>query len=100
IDSMQSGRPRARDLMTAPVITAAETASAGELATLMLRHRIKRIPIMRKGRIVGIVSRADLISALACDSTSVATPQWRALVAGGGLPTRASRPLPIEGFPD
>ncbi|MFI4983200.1 MAG: CBS domain-containing protein, partial [Nevskiales bacterium] len=36
-----------------------------EIADLLLRHRIKRVPIVRDGSLVGIVSRADLICALA-----------------------------------
>ena len=35
------------------------------MGDLMARHEINRIPIIRDGRLVGIVSRADLIRALA-----------------------------------
>jgi CBS domain-containing protein len=56
---------QAKDVMTTPVITATETASLPELSDLLTRHRIKRVPIVRNGRMVGIVSRADLVRHMA-----------------------------------
>jgi CBS domain-containing protein len=55
----------ARDVMSTPVITAGEGTDIGEIARLLTTHRIKRVPVVRDGRIVGIVSRADLVRALA-----------------------------------
>ena len=52
------------DVMTREVITAAPAASLRDIAGLMEKHRIKRIPIVRDGRPVGIVSRADLLRGL------------------------------------
>jgi CBS domain-containing protein len=54
-----------RDVMTKNVVTATEETPVVELATLMVGHRINRIPILRDGRVVGIVTRADLVRALA-----------------------------------
>lgn len=56
---------RAKDLMTTPVITVTEATSAREIADLMMRHHIKRVPVLRDGKVVGIVARADLIRAIA-----------------------------------
>jgi len=56
---------RARDVMTAPVVTASEETDVTEIARLLTVHRIKRVPVLRDGRIVGIVSRADLVRVLA-----------------------------------
>ena len=56
--------PTARDMMSAPVISIDEETSLGEIADLLTTHRIKRVPVVRNGRIVGIVSRADLVRAL------------------------------------
>jgi CBS domain-containing protein len=56
--------PTARELMSAPVITVREEASLGEIAELLTAHNIKRVPVVRDGRVVGIVSRADLVRAL------------------------------------
>jgi CBS domain-containing protein len=56
---------RVKDLMTQPAVTATEDATIHELADLMVRHWINRVPIVRGGRLIGIVSRSDLVHALA-----------------------------------
>ena len=56
---------RVRDAMTRDVITAKPATPVREIAGLLERYRIKRIPIVAKGKVVGIVSRANLIQALA-----------------------------------
>lgn len=56
---------RVEDVMTRKVVTAAPTTSTRDIAALLGRHRIKRVPIVADGKIVGIVSRADLIQMLA-----------------------------------
>jgi CBS domain-containing protein len=61
LDYVRGERRVARDLMTEPVISAAEETDLGALADLMIRHGIKRLPILRGGRLVGIVSRADVV---------------------------------------
>jgi CBS domain-containing protein len=63
--SVRSSERRARDVMTAPVIAVGEDTEIDEVARLLTAHRIKRVPVLRDGRIVGIVSRADLVGALA-----------------------------------
>jgi CBS domain-containing protein len=55
----------AGEIMTRDVITAGEDASLAEIAKLFEDNSIKRVPIMRGGKIVGIVSRADLLRVLA-----------------------------------
>ncbi len=65
LDYIRLDRHRARDLMSPTVITAAEATSVAELADLLSRHRIKRVPILRDGKLVGIVSRADIVRAVA-----------------------------------
>ncbi len=54
----------AKDVMSRPAVTVAEDAPLGEVATLLERHRIKRVPVVRDGAIVGIVSRANLLHGL------------------------------------
>ena len=63
--SIHAPERRARDLMTAPVIAVGEETEIEEVARLLTAHRIKRVPVLRDGRIVGIVSRADLVRAVA-----------------------------------
>ena len=65
LDYIRVDARTAADVMTAPAITADETATLPELAELMIRHGVKRVPIMRAGRIAGVVSRADLVRAIA-----------------------------------
>lgn len=53
------------EVMTDDVIAAGEETPVGEIANLLEKHRIKRVPILRNGKLVGIVSRSNLIQALA-----------------------------------
>ena len=53
------------EIMTSTVVTATEEDTLGDIAALFERHRIKRVPIVRDGRVVGVVSRSNLIQALA-----------------------------------
>jgi len=50
-----------RDVMHAPVITIGQDAPLHEVAEMLRVHGIKRLPVMHGGRMVGIVSRADLL---------------------------------------
>jgi CBS domain-containing protein len=54
----------AHDVMTREVISISENTPIAAIANLMERHRIKRLPVLRDGRLVGIVSRADIIRCL------------------------------------
>lgn len=56
---------KARDVMTKRVITETEDRSVHELADLFVKHRINRVPILRDGKLVGIVTRGDLVRAMA-----------------------------------
>jgi CBS-domain-containing membrane protein len=56
---------RVGDLMTRDVVTAAPETPLADIAALLERRRIKRVPIVKDGRLAGIVSRANLIQALA-----------------------------------
>jgi CBS domain-containing protein len=65
-DYLKSHATRAADVMTKRVVTAPSDMPLGELASLLERHGIKRVPIVDgSGKLVGIVSRADLVHALA-----------------------------------
>ena len=76
LDSLASERELARDyakshgrkvadIMTRDVITVSDTTGLAEIATLLETKRIKRVPVLRDGTLVGIVSRANLVRALA-----------------------------------
>ena len=55
---------RVKDVMTKAVITTTEDATLGEVAELMAKHNVKRIPVVRDGTLAGIVSRSNLLQAL------------------------------------
>jgi CBS domain-containing protein len=55
----------AKDVMTRQVITVGEDTELADIAELLERHRIKRVPVLAAGKVVGIVSRANLLHALA-----------------------------------
>jgi CBS domain-containing protein len=56
---------KVKDVMTRDPVTVKESASLHEVVHLMERHNIKRLPVARAGKVVGIISRANLIRALA-----------------------------------
>jgi CBS domain-containing protein len=56
---------KAADVMTRDVVTVNGDETAGEIAQLLERRHIKRVPVVEDGKVVGIVSRADLLRALA-----------------------------------
>lgn len=85
-DYIQQDGRHACDLMTHPVITATETATQAEIADLLVRHHIKRVPIIREGQLVGIVSRADLINALVLGHDAINHRGWHPSRAGGDNP--------------
>jgi CBS domain-containing protein len=55
---------KAEDVMTRHVISISDQAPIDLVASLMHRHRLKRVPVIGDGKLVGIVSRADLLDAL------------------------------------
>ena len=62
------------DVMTKRLVTAGPDVPLGEIAGLLERHSIKRVPIVADGALVGIVSRANLIQVLAGDRKTVEVP--------------------------
>ena len=85
-----SGR-KVEDVMTSDPATVAEDDALGTVVQLMECRRIKRLPVLRDGRIVGIVSRANLMHALVSLARDTAAP------AGGDAARFAmafSRPSP------
>ena len=64
-DYVKSHGRTARDVMTRDVISVIDTTDLAEIAMLLETKRIKRVPVLRDGKLVGIVSRANLVRALA-----------------------------------
>ena len=53
----------ARDIMTRDVISVSRDASLADIADLMEQKRIKRVPVLEDGKLVGIISRSNLLRA-------------------------------------
>jgi CBS domain-containing protein len=56
---------RARDVMTRDVVAIGKEATLAEIVHTLERHGIKRVPVVESGRLVGIVSRSDILRGLA-----------------------------------
>ena len=81
IEFVKSHSRRVSDLMSRNVITAGPDTPLREIATLLEHNRIKRVPIMQNGKLVGLVSRANLVQALASqrEESAATTPDDTAL---------------------
>ncbi len=64
----------AGNIMTPDVITVTEDTPISEIADIFESRRIKRVPVISDGRLVGIVSRADLVQALAASGAGAIDP--------------------------
>ena len=64
-DYIKSHSGNVKDVMTRDVLSVTETTSVADIAILLETNRIKRVPVLRDGKLVGIVSRANLVQALA-----------------------------------
>ncbi|HEY1348389.1 MAG TPA: CBS domain-containing protein [Ktedonobacteraceae bacterium] len=53
------------EIMTCQLVTVTENTPVSEIAALLTERRIKRVPVVQAGRVVGIVSRADIVQAVA-----------------------------------
>jgi len=74
-DYVKSHARTANDIMTSHVISVTEETPVQEIADLLQRHQIKRVPVLRSDKIVGIVSRANLIQRLAVGSGDIAASE-------------------------
>ena len=55
----------ASDSMSREVIAVGEETAVSEIAMLFAERNIKRVPVLHDGKLVGIVSRADIVHAVA-----------------------------------
>jgi CBS domain-containing protein len=63
-DYIKSHGRTVNDIMTRDVVTVAEETDLGDVAAILEAKRVKRVPVMRGDKIVGIISRANLVRAL------------------------------------
>jgi CBS-domain-containing membrane protein len=72
---VKSHGQKAEDVMTRVVVTVSEGASLAEVADVLDTHRIRQVPVVSEGRLAGMISRADLVRALA--EVSITAPAAR-----------------------
>ena len=65
LDYVKSHARRARDIMSSPAVTVTEHASIQKIASIFAARHIRRLPVLQDGLVVGIVTRADLVRAIA-----------------------------------
>jgi CBS domain-containing protein len=66
---------KAQDVMTRVVVSVSESATLAEVADALDTHRIRQVPVTSNGRLAGMISRADLVRALA--EVSITAPAAR-----------------------
>ena len=64
-DYIKSHSGKVKDVMTRKVLSVTEATPVADIALLLETNRIKRVPVVHDGKLVGIVSRANLVQALA-----------------------------------
>ena len=64
-DYIRTHGRNAADIMTKDVITVAEDTPVGEVARILEVEHIKRVPVLKSGKLIGIVSRSNLLQAMA-----------------------------------
>jgi len=69
------------DIMTREVVTVTEEVSVEHAAHLIEQHKVRRLPVVQDGVLVGILSRADLLRALLVPSAETSDETIRAAVA-------------------
>jgi CBS domain-containing protein len=63
-DYVKSHGRTVKDIMTRDVVTVTEDTELADVATLLEARRVKRVPVMRDGKVVGIISRANIVRAV------------------------------------
>lgn len=66
-------RATVADVMDSPALSMPPEATVGALAQALLAHRLRLLPIVRYGRLVGVVGRDDLLATLVHDDEVIAT---------------------------
>lgn len=75
---------RARDVMTAEVVSIGPETRVGEIAALLIQRRISAVPVLEEGRLIGIVSEGDLMRRPETETEPGASP-WLTLLTGPGV---------------
>ncbi len=86
-DMLAKSGDTAAELMTTALISVSPDCSVSDLRHLLIERRIRRVPVLRDGRLVGIVSRGDIVATM--------LTEWVCQVCGepvrGGQPQLRAR---------
>jgi CBS domain-containing protein len=74
VDFTKAHGMKVGEVMTTEVVSVVEDTPLAEIAVLLERRRIKRVPVLKDGHLVGIVSRSNLIQALASQFNAAKAP--------------------------
>ena len=100
-DYARSHARQVGEVMTVPIVSVTPDTDLAEVVALMESRRIKRIPVLENGRIAGIVTRADLLRALArqlprVDTPAVADAELRRRVLASLTEQTWARRIPLQ----
>ena len=76
LEGIRAQRHKVRSVMAPGAATVVEDTPARDVARLMCDRNIKRVPVVRDGKLVGIVARSDLVRALPRRWATSPHPQW------------------------
>jgi CBS domain-containing protein len=65
IRHLESDDLKVADIMSCQLTVVDEDTSVSDIAMLLAERQIKRVPVVQAGRVIGIVSRADIVQAVA-----------------------------------
>jgi len=77
VEALEREADSVGQIMNKPAICVDEQATLLEVAAVMSAHRIKRAPVLREGRVVGVITRADLLRFFAPPATPRPMPKLR-----------------------
>ncbi len=107
-DYVKSHGAKAADVMTPDVVTVTADTPIGKIAETLERNHIKRVPVVTDGKLVGIVSRADLLRALVAQKEHVTFQQdtsdagireaiWAEVTANAGVASQHMHVVVTQG---
>lgn len=73
-DYVQAHGRKVGDVMSAEPICVSEQTPIADAVALMEKHHVKRLPVLRARKVVGIISRVDLLRALAREAAKIPAP--------------------------
>ena len=98
-DYVRTHGRRVDEIMTRDVATVGEDTQLADVVSLMERRRIKRVPVMRGDRVVGVISRANLMHALAyLDREAAPSPRSEAAIRTALIAELDRQPWSPRGF--